>query len=144
MRAASPLLGLFSLLLFGCTEEKNEHAVLLVGPQSFPDYESVELGVDLIVNDKQLSVGGDGHLADDEWGALKYRYTNGESHTFRKGGVVAWSPPGENFEEISGKAQVVLFAYLLDAKAGDDLTPSSMVVRKKWRIPEGPFNLKIK
>jgi len=132
------------VLFLGCGQKENRHAVLLFGAKSTPNYEDVEVGVDIIKNGQILSVGGYGELATEEWGSLTYSYTNGKNYTFKKGGVGAWSPPGEDFKEISGDADIELFAYLLTATANDKLEPSSMIVREKWKIPQGRFKLKIK
>src|SRR5690606_32587288 len=113
----------------------------LVGAKSTPIFDEVEAGINLIGGDRPLSVFGYGDLGREEWGHLTYTLTNGESHTFRKGGVVSWSPTDVDFKEIVGEADVDLVAYLLSAKTDSNQHPISMVLKKKWRISKGPFIL---
>ena len=139
------LILLLSLTLhLGCGSAENQYAVLLVGAKSTPDFDDVPVNVDLVSIGEELAVFGYGDLGEKEWGELTCRFSYGEPHSFRRGGVIVWSPPNANFEEIFGEASVELFAYLISMKAKKEFDPpSSAVVTKKSRIPPGPFNLKI-
>lgn len=132
---------LLCCLLCGCQAKGGQYTVLFVGAKSDPAFEDVKEGTDFIASKQPLAVFGLGELGRDEWGLLTSIYTNGESRTFKKGGVVAWAPAGVDFKEVSGKADVELVAYLVSVRANAKLEPSSMVLKKKWKIAKGSFKL---
>lgn len=123
-------------------ESKLIRSVFFLGSRSKPEAATLDEGKVLSISaGDTLAVFGRGDLGGEPWGTVQLTWDSGDTATFSHGGVVSWAPEGANEFHAEGTADVPLVGILLDAAVDGSLTPSSMKIRKVWRIPEGKFTL---
>lgn len=131
------------ITLMGCSSKEAgaPKLLFLLGADSVPHFEDVQIDKELNLTKEQISVFGAGELGLQNWGKITIDWGQALKPEFVSGGVMSWAPPKTTAIKVTGDAKVPLVAYLLDARVDDQMNPIKIKVIQKWRIKVGKFEI---